>query len=243
MPMLKHDGSLTDFDFFVDEDVRSRRIGILCMEKHLTPALSQALFRIKENALTYHQQRIQMETGTSPAEKAEKIKLVNKQIREVKGSGLNLIRSFIAQNFLEQFFHYWAKGPLPIIFFNAPFTDNHVTSINGFLAKLKGLKLDGMSKMLFSQSALFLDSFTTPPGYKIEESIRNANNLSRCYRIDSRAHDLMQLCDTLLGVTTYIHEKKETSSRAKLNVVSAFKRYRETFNKKHSFSYESVYTL
>lgn len=93
-----------------------------------------------------------------------------------------------------------------------------------------------------SQSVLFLDSFNTSIGYKLEEKLRHENNLSRCYRIDSRAHDLIQLTDILLGVTTYIKEKKDTKSKAKLRVVDSFNKYKQ-FNKKHSNNYESIYML
>ncbi len=240
--MLKYNEPLNEFDFFVDEDVRARRVGILCMEKHITAALTQALFRVKENAMSFHNKKIQSSNKLSPSEKREKVRHVSKQIREVKWSSLNLMRSFIAQNFIEQFFHYWAKGPLPITFFNVPFIDNHFTTINNAIPKIIELNIDRMNQVHYSRSILFLDSFTTPPKYKIEEKIRDANNLSRCYRIDSRAHDLMQLCDALLGITTYLLEKKRTSSRAKLDLVSSYKRCQK-FKKKHSYKYESIYIL
>lgn len=240
--MLKYNGPLNEFDFFVDEDVRARRVGILCMEKHITAALTQALFRVKENAMSFHCKKIESDEKLSQEEKRAKLKHINKQIKEIKWSNLNLMRSFIAQNFVQQFFHYWSKGPLPIAFFNVPFIDDHPTTIHKALPRIKELNIDRMNQIHYSSSTLFLDSFTTPAKYKIEEKIRDANNLSRCYRIDSRAHDLMQLCDVLLGVTTYQLEDKQTSSRAKLDLVRSFEKY-SNYKKKHPYNYQSVYML
>ena len=238
--MFKYNRPLKEFDFFVDEDVRARRVGILCMEKHITAALTQALFRVKENAMNFHCKKIESDEKMSQEEKREKLKHVNKQIKEVKWSNLNLMRSFIAQNFVQQFFYYWSKGPLPIAFFNVPFINDHVATINKALPRIKELNIDQMNQIHYSSSTLFLDSFTTPAKYKIEEKIRDSNNLSRCYRIDSRAHDLMQLCDVLLGATTYQFENKKTNSRAKLDLIESFEKYRK-YKKKHPYNYQSVY--
>ncbi|MFC1811046.1 DUF3800 domain-containing protein [Patescibacteria group bacterium] len=240
---IKSPHTIREFDFFLDEDVRAQRIGILCLEKELTPALCQALFRVKEDAQSYHVKRIEGKTTLTSAEKKEKINSIKKQLREPKWSNLNLMRSFIAQGFIQHFFHYWGKGPLPIMFFNAPFNTNHLTSINDFYNNLQDLKLDALKYLNYSQSILFTDSFNTPAGYKFEEIVRNTNNLSRCYRVDSRAHDLIQLADLLLGVTTYINTKKRTKSKAKLNLVKAYKGFIKTTKTKHSGSYQSVYTI
>ena len=42
----KHNRLIEEFDFFMDEDVRNRRIGILCLEKRLTPALTDLLLGV-----------------------------------------------------------------------------------------------------------------------------------------------------------------------------------------------------
>ncbi len=241
--MIKPPEKFTEFDFFMDEDVRARRIGILCVEKRLTPALTQALFRVRENANSFHAKRIQGDASKSVEQRNIELSSVSKQIREIKWSSMNLMRSFIAQEFIEQYFHYWNKGPLPILFFNFPFTDNHLESINNFFSKIGGLDIDCLKALHCSESVFFLDYFTTATGYKFEEKVRNSNNLSRCYRIDSRAHDLMQLTDLLLGVTTYIQTKKHTLSKAKLSLVNKFTHFQKSYNSKKPHQYESFYLV
>ena len=241
--MIKTPEKFTEFDFFMDEDVRARRIGILCVEKRLTPALTQALFRVRENAHSFHAKRIQGDTSKSAEQRNIELSSVSKQIREIKWSSMNLMRSFIAQEFIEQYFHYWNKGPLPILFFNFPFIDNHLESINNFFKKIGNLKIDCLESMHCSEFVFFLDYFTTATGYKFEEKVRDAKNLSRCYRIDSRAHDLMQLTDLLLGVTTYIQTKKHTLSKAKLSLVNKFIHFQKSYNSKRSHQNESFYVI
>ncbi|MCK9186779.1 hypothetical protein M0P48_05100 [Candidatus Gracilibacteria bacterium] len=211
----------TEFDFFMDEDMRSKRIGILCMEKTLTPALTQALFRVKEEANEFHKERIDS-LKLDIRERIEQIKLTHRQIREVKWSSLNLMRSFIASAFVKQFFYHWRKGPLPIMFFNTPFLNNHHDSIRYFFDKLTRIKIETLAGVQNSNSVFFLDTFTTTSGYRFEEKVRNSCNLSRCFRIDSRAHDLIQLADILLGITVFKKDKKETSSGAKLRILRVF---------------------
>ncbi len=241
--MIKPPETFTEFDFFMDEDVRARRIGILCVEKRITPALTQALFRVRENAHSFHENRIQTDGSKTEEQRKIELSMVSKQIREIKWSSLNLMRSFIAQEFIEQYFHYWNKGPLPIMFFNFPFIDDHLTSINNFFNKVGTLNIEPLKHMLCSQSVFFLDYFSTASGYKFEEKVRDENNLSRCYRIDSRAHDMMQLADLLLGITTYIETKKHTGSKAKLNFLYKFSNLQKSYNKKKTHLLKSVYIM
>lgn len=230
---------LADFDFFLDEDVRSQRIGILCLEKQLTPALTQALYRVRENANVFHQRRIEKK-DISKSEKIKDITLASKQLREIKWSKLNLMRSFVAQGFLKQFFHYWSKGPLPIAFFNAPFKENHTKSIDYFFEQFSALKPPAFKELKLSNSVLFVDSFTTPGGHKFEQKVFRSQNLARCYRIDSRAHDLMQLTDLLLGLTVFEQDKKTTKSKAKLNLVKTFKRFKKSYTQKNQPTFPSI---
>lgn len=234
---------LREFDFFMDEDMRSQRIGILCLEKTLTPALTQALFRVKEGANEFHKKRIDTLKLTL-AVRRKQMKSAHKQLREVKWSSLNVMRSFIANSFLEQFFHYWAKGPLPIMFFNTPFINTHKESISHFFDKLEDLKIDILRNLENSNSVFFLDTFTTTSGYRFEEKVRNACNLARCFRIDSRAHDIMQLTDLLLGITVFTHEEKETTSKSKLRVLKAFDYEQKKISRnKKAPSYEPIYYI
>jgi len=233
-----------EFDFFVDEDTRSQRIGVLCIEKQLTPALTQALFRVRENNRSEYRKRVFEDTTKTEEEQVEKAKQYENQIREIKWSKLNFIRSFVAQGFLEQFFHYAARGPLPIIFFNAPFTEDHINSMKHFFDQIPKLKLEIFRNAQFSKSVLFLDSFTTPQQLKLEEKIRQQNNISRCYRIDSRAHDLIQLTDILLGITVARQEKKKISSNeAKLHAYKKFEYCEKNFLPKYRRKHESTYYL
>lgn len=241
--MIKAPEKFTEFDFFMDEDVRARRISILCVEKRLTPALTQALFRVRENANSFHEKRILGDITKTEEQRRIELTSVSKQLREIKWSSMNLMRSFIAQEFIEQYFHYWSKGPLPILFFNFPFVDDHLSSINNFFSKVGTLKIECLKDLLCSESVFFLDYFTTPAGYKFEEKVRDMNNLARCYRIDSRTHDLMQLTDLLLGVTTYIRNEKHTLSRAKLRLVEKFNYLEKIYNNKKTHPYKSVYLI
>lgn len=227
--MINIDGQPIEFDFFMDEDVRSKRIGILVMEKRLSPALTQAMFRIKQNANIYHMNRIESNRDLTMEDKKNEAKFLNNQMREIKWSSLNLIRSFIAGEFLRHFFQYWAKGPLPIMFFNAPFVKDHKTSINNFFDELHNINLDILASLKNTGSIFFLDSFNTPARYRFEQDIMIRNNLSRCYRLDSRAHDLLQLTDLLLGVTVFEIKKKHTSNKAKLRLFRKFKSDKEYF--------------
>lgn len=231
---------LTDFDLFIDEDVRSRRIGILLLEKNLTPALTQALFRVREESQAFIHDDLRKKYTNEKEFRAE-LNDRMKQIREIKWSGLNVMRSFIAQGFLDNYFHYCAKGPLPIMFFNLPFLEDHFESVNKFFEYLKVAKIETLQDMQNSNSVLFLDSFNTAAGQKIEHKIRTANNLSRCYRIDSRSHDLIQLCDLLLGVTTHQLMNKTTESKSKLRVLDSFDHFSKKYTKKHPGKYQSVY--
>ncbi|MDP2691090.1 MAG: DUF3800 domain-containing protein [bacterium] len=242
--MITFDGEPIEFDFFMDEETRSRRIGVLVMEKRLAPALTQAFFRVRQNADMFHKQRIETKKGLTVQQRSEEINMLNKQMREIKWSSLNLIRSFIAQEFIQQFFQYWSKGPLPIMFFNAPFIDDHQTSINNFFDKLDELDLGALKQRQHTQSVFFLDSFNTPAGYKFEEDIRKRNNLSRCYRLDSRVHDLIQLADLLLGLTVYELEKKHLKSRPKLDLVKRFRELRTKYaQKKKDQDWDPIYIL
>lgn len=231
---------LTDFDLFVDEDVRSRRIGVLLLEKNLTPALAQALFRVREDSQSFIHDDLRKKYRD---EKEFRTQLSDrmKQIREVKWSGLNVMRSFIAKGFLENFFHYWAKGPLPIMFFNLPFLEGHFESINNFFKYLEETSVESLKDMQNSNSVLFLDSFNTSAGLKIEHKIRSTNNLSRCYRIDSRSHDLIQLCDLLLGISTHQLMDKTTENKSKLRVLESFDYLSKKYTKKHPGTYQSIY--
>lgn len=232
---------LTEFDFFMDEDVRSQRIGILCIEKTLTPALAQALFRVKEEANEFHKKRIDS-LKLSEKERIEHLKSTHRQLREIKWSSLNVMRSFIANSFLKQFFYYWAKGPLPIMFFNTPFIGTHKDSIVRFFDELNKSKIEVLKNLKNSNSIFFLDTFTTASGYRFEEKVRNCCNLARCFRIDSRAHDIMQLTDLLLGITVFNNEKKETSNKSKLRVLNGFNYEKGKISKKKKApSYESIY--
>ena len=222
-------GEPVEFDFFMDEDTRSKRIGILIMEKRLAPALTQALFRVRQNADIYNKKKIEAKEDLTPEQKQQEIKLITKQMKEIKWSSLNFIRSFIAKDFVQHFFQYWSKGPLPIMFFNAPFIDDNKTSINTFFDNLHKLNLDVLKSLKNTQSVFFLDSFNTPAGLRFEKDIMTCNNLSRCYRIDSRAHDLIQLADLLLGLTVFELEKKHTSNKPKLNLFWQFKNDRKFY--------------
>lgn len=239
--MIKGLETFKEFDFFMDEDTRARRIGILCVEKRLTPALTQALFRVRENAYSFHEKKIHSNVTKSLLEKQIEIASVSKQIREIKWSSVNLMRSFIGQEFIGQYFHYWNKGPLPIMFFNFPFVDDHLTSINNFFNTVGELNIAALKDMNRSESVFFLDYFSTSSGYKFEEKVRNTNNLSRCYRIDSKAHDLMQLTDLLLGITTFLHEGKHTSAKAKLSLVQRFNGLKNSLETKKTHPYKCVY--
>ena len=160
--MITFDGQLAEFDFFMDEDTRSKRIGVLLMEKRLTPALTQALFRIRQNADIFHE--------------------------------------------------------------------------------LQKLDLSVLKSLKNTQSVFFLDSFNTPAGYKFEQEIMVRNNLSRCYRLDSRVHDLIQLTDLLLGVTVFELKNKQTSSKPKLNLIRGFKSDREYYlAKKKDQAWDPIY--
>jgi hypothetical protein len=227
--MITIDGEPVEFDFFMDEDVRSQRIGILVMEKRLPPALTQALFRVRQNADIYHKRKIESKINLTKKEKQKEIQLLSKQMREIKWSSLNLIRSFIAGEFVQHFFQYWSKGPLPIMFFNAPFIDNHKNSINTFFDRLQKLDLKVLKSLKNSQSVFFLDSFNTPAKYRFEKDIMTRNNLSRCYRLDSRVHDLIQLTDLLLGLSVFEMDKKHTSNKPKLNLFRKFKSNRDYY--------------
>lgn len=229
----------TEFDFFMDEDTRSKRIGILVMEKRLTPALTQALFRVRQTADIFHKSKISADSKLTISEKKELGESVNKQMREVKWSSLNLMRSFLAQEFIKHFFQYCHKGPLPMMFFNAPFIKDHKTSINHFFDELQGLDIEILKSLRNAQSIFFLDAFNTPAGFKFEKEIVQRNNLSRCYRLDSRAHDLLQMTDLLLGATVYELEKKDTTSKPKLNLIkkfSSYKKYYSSKRKEHNWS-------
>ncbi|MBU1044622.1 MAG: hypothetical protein KJ915_09545 [Candidatus Omnitrophica bacterium] len=227
----------------MDEDMRSQRIGVLCLEKTLTPALTQALFRVKEEANEFHKKKIDS-LGLELQERKKQMKSTHKQLREIKWSSLNVMRSFIGSSFLEQFFHYWGKGPLPIVFFNTPFVDNHKQSIIHFFDKLKELKIKDLKSLENSSSVFFLDTFTTTSGYRFEEKVRNACNLARCFRIDSRAHDIMQLTDLLLGITVFKHTNKETTNKSKLRALSMFDKQKDKANKKRKPpSYEPIYYI
>jgi hypothetical protein len=85
--------------------------------------------------------------------------------------------------------------------FNAPFVDDHKTSINYFFDYLNGQNLPIFKNLKNTQSVFFLDSFNTPAGVKFENEITSRNNLARCYRLDSKAHDLIQMADLLLALT------------------------------------------
>jgi len=231
---------LTEFDFFMDEDIRSQRIGVLCLEKTLTPALTQALFRVKEEANEFHKKRIDS-LKLPEKERAERLTSAHRQLREVKWSSLNLMRSFIANSFIEQFFYYWAKGPLPIMFFNTPFIGTHKDSIINFFDELSKLKIEALKNIENSNSVFFLDTFTTASGYRFEEKVRDSCNLARCFRIDSRAHDIMQLADVLLGITVFKKEKKTTTNKSKLRVLEAFDK--QSRKKKKAPMFEPVYFI
>jgi len=223
--------------------MRSKRIGVLCLEKTLTPALTQALFRVKEEANEFHKKRIDA-LNMSAKERTDRLKSAHRQLREVKWSSLNLMRSFIANAFLEQFFHYWVKGPLPIMFFNTPFTDDHRNSIGHFFDTLKDLNIGKLKDLQNSNSVFFLDTFTTTSGYRFEEKVRNSCNLARCFRIDSRSHDIMQLADLLLGITVFKKEGKTTLNKSKLRVLNFFEEQQNKIRqKKRAPSYEPTYIL
>lgn len=241
--MIKVLEKFTEFDFFMDEDVRAQRIGILCVEKRLTPALTQALFRVREQAHAFHEKRVSSDKTKSLEEKYTELNAISKQIREIKWSSMNLMRSFIAREFTEQYFHYCAKGPLPIMFFNFPFIDDHLTSINNFFKQIDSLGIESLKDLNCYESVFFLDYFTTAAHFKFEEKVRNSNNLSRCYRIDSRSHDLMQLTDLLLGITTYIKTGKSTSSKAKLQLIEKFTYCKSNYKNKKTHFNESVYLI
>ena len=179
--MITIDGEPVEFDFFMDEDTRSKRIGILLMEKRLAPALTQALFRVRQNADIFHKKRIDLRIDYTDQLRKEEVNSLTKQMREIKWSSLNMIRSFIAKDFVRQFCQYWAKGPLPIMFFNAPFIDDHKTSINNFFDRINNFDLNILKSLRNSQSVFFLDSFNTPAGFKFEKEIRNKSEIKAKY--------------------------------------------------------------
>ena len=75
------------------------------------------------------------------------------------------------------------------MFFNTPFKKTHKDSISHFFNELPKLKIPDLHDIQNSNSIFFLDTFTTAPGFRFEEVVRDGNNLSRCFRLDSRAHD------------------------------------------------------
>lgn len=217
---------MTAFDFFMDEDTRSKRAGILCLHKDLTAALTQSLFRIREKANSFHALRINALNATD-AEKKFEVRRLQKQIREIKWSSLNLMRSFIAIEFLKTYFGYCSERTLPIIFFNIPFIVNHEKSINNFFQQLPNLKIAQLKNLNNLESVLFSDSFTTLSAYNFEEKVVTQNGLSRCYRIDSRAHDLIQLTDLLLGLIVSSRNKNNSliTNKSKLRVIEEFEKH------------------
>lgn len=242
--MIIIEGEPVEFDFFMDEDTRSKRIGVLLMEKRLAPALNQALFRVRQNADIFHKNRVNSKAYSSAMNRRDEISDLTKQMREIKWSSLNMIRSFIAKEFVKQFCQYWAKGPLPIMFFNAPFIDDHKTSINNFFDQINKLNLKIFESLKNSQSIFFLDSFNTPAGFKFEKEIMRRNNLSRCYRLDSRVHDLLQLSDLLLGLTVFDLKHKKTAAKPKLSLYREFKRSTEFYaGKRKNQAWDPIYFL
>lgn len=236
---------MQQFDFFIDEDMRDRRLWILCVEKSITPALVQSLFRVRENAIDFHQKKIETDETLEKADKRAKLKHSLRQIREIKWSELNVPRSFIAKWFLENFFHFSKKWPLPLFFINIPFEESHTKSMENFIVEFKKIiELENIN-ISIPNSIAFLDNFTTSKEDKFELDVIEKTKLSRCYRIDSRSHDLIQLSDILLWITTYKYAWKETTNKSKLRVLDSFEYFEENFikweNKKHSI--ESVYIV
>jgi hypothetical protein len=244
--MLKISGLPIEFDFFMDEDTRSKRIGILVMEKTLAPALSQALFRIRQNASHYHMLKIANNQNLTQDERKVQTESISKQSREIKWSNLNLVRSFIAIEFIKHFFQYSTKGPLPIMFFNSPFITDHSNSINYFFDCLNSQQFPVFQNFNNSKSVFFLDSFNTPAGIKFEKEITTRNNLGRCYRLDSKAHDLIQMTDLLLALTVVDLQKKTIQSKAKLSLYKEFSKLREiatTKNLSGQFNWNPIYII
>lgn len=126
------------------------------------------------------------------------------------------------------------------MFFNTPFKNNHKESISFFFETLVKEEIPILKNFYNSNSVFFLDTFTTSSGYRFEEKVRNENNLSRCFRIDSRAHDLMQLTDILLGITVFQITNKKTKSEAKLRLVKAFDKELQSLQKS-KLHHKSVY--
>ena len=73
-----------------------------------------------------------------------------------------------------------------------------------FFELVASRKIPVLEKLQTSESILFMDTFPTPVGFKLEKKIMGLTNLSRCYRVDSKVHDLMQLTDIIGIYTIYV---------------------------------------
>jgi hypothetical protein len=70
---------------------------------------------------------------------------------------------------------------------------------------------------------IFIDDHSTPKGYEFERKLKMAFKCNCILRLDSKATQLLQLCDLLLNLVVRADAPKAPASRHKAELVEAFR--------------------
>ena len=70
---------------------------------------------------------------------------------------------------------------------------------------------------------IFIDDHTTPRGYEFERKLKNAFKCNCILRLDSKATQLLQLCDLMLNLVIRADAAKAPQSKSKAELVDVFR--------------------
>jgi hypothetical protein len=130
---------------------------------------------------------------------------------EMKWSTISRVKVPFLTDIIETFFKNTAFGRIT------------VAAIDTTLDKAILEALQGIQPYSFPYHGIFMDDHTTPKGYEFERKLREVFKCRCILRLDSKATQLLQLCDFLLNLTIKTDAAESPVSTHKAELVEVFR--------------------
>jgi len=108
-------------------------------------------------------------------------------------------------------------------FVNKSFGRINVSSIDDTVDNAIFNTLNSIKMHCSPYHGIFIDNHTTPRGYNFERKLRYAFNCNCVMRLDSKATELLQLCDLLLNLVVRANADELPLSPHKVQLIELFK--------------------
>jgi hypothetical protein len=142
---------------------------------------------------------------------------------EMKWSTVSRVKVPFLTDIIETFFKNRAFGRIT------------VAAIDTTLDKTILRTLQAMQPYSSPYHGIFIDDHTTPKGYEFERKLREAFKCHCVLRLDSKATQLLQLCDFFLNLTIKAETPEAPASAHKAELVKVFREAREKAKPRRCF--------